>query len=188
MEELNVPPLSEYHVDDHNFEDSAVKKMELMVLDALGWMGPTIPFDYLLYFAIKFCGDSGRKELISKATELIMALAKEINLTEHQPSIIAAAAVLAACEDQLTKASMESKISVITSWGPPEKEHVFSCYGLMLKMPVGKSNTGKSDISPNLSSTPPIRENSPITSGIGTSRRRLRHNTFDQHCPVQRVI
>ena len=77
MEELNVRPLSEYHVDDHNFEDSAVKKMELMVLDALGWkMGPTIPFDYLHYFATKFCGDSGQKELISRATELIMALAK----------------------------------------------------------------------------------------------------------------
>ncbi|CAK9185421.1 unnamed protein product [Ilex paraguariensis] len=202
MEELKVQPLSEYHVDDHNFEDSTVKKMELMGLDALGWkMGPTLPFDYLHYFAIKFCDDSERKELISKATELIMALTKVINLLEHRPLIIAAAAVLAACEDQLTKASMELKISVITSWGSPEKlyltvshyialrqQHIYSCYGLLRKMPVGKSNTGKSDISPNLSSTPPIRENSPITSGIGTSRRRLRYNTSDQHCPVSKEL
>lgn len=44
----------------------------------------------------------------------------EINLVDHRPSVIAAAAVLAAFDGQLTKKTMDCKMSVISLWGSRE--------------------------------------------------------------------
>lgn len=44
----------------------------------------------------------------------------EINLTDHRPSIIAAAAVLVAIDSQLTKEAVELRISPIALWGSQE--------------------------------------------------------------------
>lgn len=43
----------------------------------------------------------------------------------HRPSVIAAAAVLAASDEQLTKTVMELKIDIIASWGSLEKVSTF---------------------------------------------------------------
>lgn len=45
----------------------------------------------------------------------------EINVMEHRPSIIAAAAVLAAYDYHLTKKVMEIKMNAVPSWGSLEK-------------------------------------------------------------------
>lgn len=45
---------------------------------------------------------------------------------DHRPSVIAAAAVLAASDDQLTRTTMEFKINVIPSWGSAEKVSFFA--------------------------------------------------------------
>ncbi|XP_042021118.1 uncharacterized protein LOC121768657 [Salvia splendens] len=46
----------------------------------------------------------------------------EINVTDHRPSVVAAAAVLAACDDHhLTNETLEIKIDAVPSWGPVEK-------------------------------------------------------------------
>lgn len=44
----------------------------------------------------------------------------EINLMDHRPSAIAAAAVLVAIDDQFTKKELELKMSVISLWGSLE--------------------------------------------------------------------
>ena len=45
----------------------------------------------------------------------------EINVMDIRPSVIAVAAILVASDDQLTKKTMESKMSVIPLWGSLER-------------------------------------------------------------------
>ncbi|XP_058187040.1 cyclin-D5-1-like [Rhododendron vialii] len=186
MEEPNAPKLSKYHVSGIEFPSNGIHKMELMVLTTLEWkLGSITPFAYLNYFTAKFCidfKDCKPQELASTATELILAVPKEINLIDFRPSVIAFAAILAASDDQLTRNAMEIKMSVIPSLGSLPKDDVHSCYNLMLEIKMEKSSTPKSAVlSPN-SSPVDVRENPLITSAVGT-KRRLTYNGCDQNCP-----
>ncbi|KAA8522599.1 hypothetical protein F0562_013040 [Nyssa sinensis] len=186
MEESKVPALSQYQVDDFNFESNVIQRMELLVLNTLKWkMGSITPFHYLHYFITKFFGES-RPKLISRAIELILAMAKEINLMDHRPAIIAAAAVLAASDGQFTIQTVEFKMGIIPSWGSLEKEHIYSCYNLMQEIGMGKCKTPNSVVLSAQSSSNNVFENSSITSAIG-SKRRLTYNDCDQHCPLQKL-
>ncbi|XP_059642865.1 cyclin-D5-1-like [Cornus florida] len=191
MEECKVPALSHYHIDDYN--NDVIQRMELLVLNTLEWkMGSITPFAYLHYFITKFFGHSSPKESISRAIQLIFAITKEISLKDYRPSVIAAAAVLAACDDdQLTRQRVELKMAVVLSWTPLDKEHIHSCYNRMQEI-VGKSETPKSVISPNLLSTSSswtdVLENSSITSAAAAvgCKRRLTYSNYDQHCPLKK--
>ncbi|CAI9780788.1 unnamed protein product [Fraxinus pennsylvanica] len=187
MEEPTVPALSEYHVDEYNFKGNVIMKMELLVLSTLEWkMSSITPFAYLNYFSTKFCGESRCEELSKQAVELILAVIKEINVGEFRSFIIAAAAVLASYEYQLTEENVETKMNVIPSWGSLDKEDIFSCYNLLRKIRFVKFNTPKSVISLNLlssqSSSDHALENSSITSIVGT-KRRLAYPDGDRCCP-----
>ncbi|KAL9461259.1 hypothetical protein AB3S75_004290 [Citrus x aurantiifolia] len=184
MEECQVPALSEFQVDDFDFENKVIQRMELLVLSTLDWkMGSITPFAFLHYFMIKLCGECRPKELVSRAVELIMTITKVINLMNHRPSAIAAAAVLAASDGQLTRETIELKINVFPSCGSPEIEHIYSCYSLMQGIEMGKLNTPNSVISHSLSSTSSIDvlKNSTLTSGAGT-KRRLTFNGYARNC------
>lgn len=186
MEECEVPSLSQYHMDDYNFESCVIERMELLVLNTLEWkMASITPFAYLHYFVAKFCLQNREfrpKELISGATELILAILKEINVKDVQPSVIAAAAVLAASHDELTMKTMEVKLSFISSI---RKESVYSCFDLMKEIKKGKPKTPESVLSTNLNSIN-VFENSSFASAVG-SKRRLTYTDCDLHCPLQKV-
>ncbi|KAF7129304.1 hypothetical protein RHSIM_Rhsim10G0100800 [Rhododendron simsii] len=186
MEELNAPKLSKYHVSGIEFPSNGIHKMELMVLTTLEWkLGSITPFAYLNYFTAKFCIEfkyCKPQELASTATELILAVPKEINLMDFRPSVIAFAAILAASDDQLTRNAMEIKMSVIPSLGSLPKDDVHSCYNLMLEIKMEKSSTPKSAVlSPDLSPVD-VREKPLIASAVGT-KRRLTYDGCDQNCP-----
>ncbi|KAM7252031.1 hypothetical protein ACFE04_023914 [Oxalis oulophora] len=178
MEECDVPALSAFVVPDYDFESEVIQRMELLVLNTLEWkMGSITPFAYLHYFINKFASSESRpKILISRATEHVIAVVKEISSMDHRPSSIAAASVLAAYDLHLSRKSMEVELNVIfSSSGPVEFEHVFSCYNLMQEIDMGKLKTPKSDISPNKlpvqkSSTDAV-ENSNLIGGVGTKRK-----------------
>lgn len=78
MEERKVPALSEYYVNEYNFEGNVIKRMELLVLNTLEWeMGSITPFEFLHYFITKFFGDSRPPtDLFSRAIELISTILK----------------------------------------------------------------------------------------------------------------
>lgn len=77
MEECKVPTLSEFPVQDYDFESKVIQRMELLVLNTLEWkMGSITPFAYLHYFINKFCGESRPKGLVSSAVKLIMTITK----------------------------------------------------------------------------------------------------------------
>lgn len=57
----------------------------------------------------------------------------ETSLMDHRPSVIAAAAVLAASDERLTRRVMELKIDIIESWGSLEKVSSFLiCFNFLL--------------------------------------------------------
>ncbi|XP_057481672.1 cyclin-D5-1-like [Actinidia eriantha] len=189
MLETKPPSLSEYDIDDHHdFKSKEIYETELLVLNALHWkMGSITPFAYLNQFTNNFClqyQDYNSANLAFTATVLIFAIPQEIHLMDFRPSIIAVAAVLAACEDQLTRQAMELNISVIPSWGSLNKEDIYSCYNLMQEMKMGKSNTPNSAVLSNNSSSIGNSSNTPgVSSNRSDSKRRLTFNSPDQHCP-----
>lgn len=59
MEEIRVPALSEFCVEDYNFESKVIRKMELLVLNSLGWkMGSYTPFNFIKFFAKNLCDNN----------------------------------------------------------------------------------------------------------------------------------
>ncbi|KAK8716623.1 hypothetical protein V6N13_043928 [Hibiscus sabdariffa] len=133
MEECKVAVLSEFHTEDYEFQSKVIQRMELLVLSTLEWkMNSITPFSYLHYFIRKLHAESNPKGLISKAPELIIAIIKELNASnaeinsaDYRPSTIAAAAVLAASNNGLTRKAMEVKIGSIPLWGSLHRRDVW---------------------------------------------------------------
>lgn len=148
MEESEPQALAKYHKNDYNFEGNMIQRMELLVLTTLEWRVCCVtPFAYLNYFIIKFCGELRHEELATRATEFTLLLMEEINVAEHRPSTVAAAAVLAAYDYGLTRKIVEIKINEVPSL---EQDHTFSCYSLLQRIAVLKSKTPKNSYYPIL--------------------------------------
>ena len=72
MEECKIPALSEFRVDDYNFENGVIQRMEIMVLNTLEWrMSFVTPYAYLNYFISKFSDESRPKSLLYRTIGLI---------------------------------------------------------------------------------------------------------------------
>ncbi|KAL1316148.1 hypothetical protein HN51_068382 [Arachis hypogaea] len=174
MEEQNVPPLSEYPIVEYRFESKVIKNMELLILATLDWkMGsssPT-PFSYLHYFLTKFCPGSNSHTIITKATQHIVAMVKDVNLMDQRPSIIASAAILAAVDATLTRKTMDLRIRKISSWGNLESGDVFSCYNLIQEKRRNKVKTPCSNLMSNQSNSTCVLENQSDTTCSGVKRK-----------------
>ncbi|KAJ4828702.1 hypothetical protein Tsubulata_039231 [Turnera subulata] len=192
MEECRVPPLTEFPLEEYCFESKTIQRMELLVLSALDWkMRLVTPFAYVHYFIHKIYGESRSQETASKVVELIVAIIKDINLLDHRPSIIAAAAVLAASNENLTRKELEHKMDSISCWGSVENEHTFSCYIAMQRVEMVKLKTPEkvvsTDSSSICSSAIDVQGNSCFTSGAGL-KRRLTFNDSDNNYPVKKIF
>lgn len=187
LEECNAPMLSEFHVQDYEFESNVIQRMELLVLSALEWkMGLTTPFSYLNYFTNKFCGGESQQRFpASTAVELIVAITKETNSIVIRPSIVAASAVLVASDDQLTRKTMELKTNVISFWQSEHKEDMYSCCNLLQEI-KGKRKVTKTPqemaFSPNV-----LSKNSSFHSAESTKRRLTFNDCDDRSSPVNKV-
>ncbi|GLT68792.1 hypothetical protein SLA2020_409940 [Shorea laevis] len=174
MEESKVPPLSEFPINKYNVDNRVIQKMELLVSTALGWKLSSItPFAFLHYFIGKVCGDYKTKELVSGAVKLIVAIIKEISFLDHRPSVVAAAAVLAAFDGGLTQKAMELKMDFISTWGSLENENMYSCYNMMQEIEEGSSRTPKNSISSDLSSESTDAHENPSAFSKARTKRKL---------------
>ncbi|TYG95159.1 hypothetical protein ES288_A11G246100v1 [Gossypium darwinii] len=193
MEECSAPAFSEFPIQDYQFENKTIQKMELLVLTTLEWkMSSITPFAYLDYFIHKFYGEYRPKGLVSKIMQLIMSMIKEISLVDHRPSIIAAAAVLAAYDSRLTRKSIDLNVDFISFWGTLENEHIFWSYNMMQEIEMRKSKTPTSVISSNYSSVTyssldAIETSSAVSNGAGT-KRKLTFNESDRNSPPAKKL
>ncbi|KAK9135379.1 hypothetical protein Syun_014709 [Stephania yunnanensis] len=192
MEECSIPALTEFLVEHYYFESKVIQRMELLILNTLDWrMCSVTPFNYLHYFITKISDKSRPRDLAFRAVEFIFAMAKEFGLLDHKPSAIAAAAIFAALDKELTREMIELKMSLISSCGSQRNEEVLSCYSLMQDIDVEKFEVPEYVISPDLStirsSFGNFNEDSAITSVVvGKKRRRLRFDDSDQNCESEK--
>ncbi|GER30972.1 cyclin family protein [Striga asiatica] len=195
MEENRAPALSDYCVDEHNFEGKVIQRMELLVLNTLEWkMTSATPFAYLNYFITKFSGeDFTHEDVENRAVKLILAVIGEINLMEYRPSIIAASAALAACGYHLPEKLVGIKMNnAVSSWGSLEKEQANCCYNLLRDIQTPKLKASRFIISRSLISSTRTSsisdlENSVIKPTVG-KRRKLSCVDDDHYCDKPKIF
>ncbi|XP_054799813.1 cyclin-D5-1-like [Prosopis cineraria] len=184
MEECDVPALSEFPSQDYNFESKVIQRMELLVLCTLDWnMNFTTPFAFLPYFIPKFSNQSPPAHIWSNIMQLIFTLMTEVNLMDHRPSVIAAAATLVAIDPHLTRKAVELKMSSVSQYWIHEIENIYASYDLIQRLHMEKTERDKM----MQSSSPPSPvgsmainklEASVVSSAVTSKRRRL---TFTDH-------
>lgn len=77
MEESKTPKLSSLQVEGFDMESKAIQRMELYILNTLGWrMSSVTPFSYLQYLVRTIFIESNSQGLLSKAAKFIMATVK----------------------------------------------------------------------------------------------------------------
>lgn len=75
LEERGRRPLSQFQIEDYNFDNKSIQRMELLVLNTLEWRMISItPFPFLHYLIIKFCKNSSSKNIMSRTVGFILAL------------------------------------------------------------------------------------------------------------------
>ncbi|OAY81477.1 Cyclin-D5-3 [Ananas comosus] len=179
IEEERAPLLSEYRIEEHAFRSNAILRMELLVLSTLEWraIGVT-PFDYLSYFVNKFQCRDGSKHSIHEAVGFIFAIIEVISILDYRPSTIAAAAILAASNEGLTKELVESKMATLSLCGSLDKEHVYACYNAMNEESKKKHKESRrldsSDLSENCTSVTHVIDLTDTASFTSTSNKRRR--------------
>ncbi|KAK2985617.1 hypothetical protein RJ640_006880 [Escallonia rubra] len=188
MEECRVPALSDFPVEEFNFESNVMQRMELLVLNTLEWkMGSITPLAYIHYFLSKFCKQLPRKNIVSIVVELIFATVRDTNLMGYRPSAIASAAVLVALDRRLTRQDLELKINALSLSGFLDIENLFICYNRMQELlDTENIKLPKRIPSPDLSRIrlrgTHLCENSSITSFVVNKRKRLIFSDYDKNC------
>ncbi|KAJ8762583.1 hypothetical protein K2173_008022 [Erythroxylum novogranatense] len=135
-EEMKIPSLSEFQIDGYSFGNKLILRMELLVLSTLEWkMICVTPFSFLHYYFIRFCKEeSPSKLMLCRTVGLIFTVMREINLTDHRPSVLTVAATLVALEQGLTKIELERKMNAVFRSHFFVIEDVFQCYALIQKL------------------------------------------------------
>lgn len=182
MDECKVPALSEYQVPDFEFERNVMQNMELLVLTTLEWnMTLSTPFVYLHYYATKL-DDQNVDPLISRGTQLVMGFIKESNsVGDYYPFVVAAAAVVAAIDWQLTQEALKLRISTVSLWQTSDdqqkqqqEKQLVSCYSLMQRL-CSKENPSTPNLTTEVEQT---TTDKPSTSG---TKRKLTFRDSDQN-------
>ncbi|KAL3634133.1 Esterase KAI2c1 [Castilleja foliolosa] len=184
MDEVSVPPLSNFCVDDYNFESQVIQRMELLVLNELGWKMKSItPFLFVDFFAKKIFANTPPRNGVSRVEEVILSATGDAKILCLKPSVIAAAATLFVLDRGFTRDALQFKIGHVASSHSFDTENIVSCYYLFQEMEFERSNiTSKGIESPCLSpiqfqKVEPCASSSIITSA---KRKRLVFNLSDQ--------
>ncbi|XP_010272026.1 PREDICTED: cyclin-D1-1-like isoform X3 [Nelumbo nucifera] len=138
MEEPLVPSLLDLQVEATKFifEPRTIQRMELLVLSALDWRLRSItPFNFVNYFAYKV-DSSGTLIgfLVSRATEIILAIIREINFLKYRPSSVAAGAILCAAKENPNLSLVVNPGNAVSWCDGLCKDRIVSCYRLMQQL------------------------------------------------------
>ncbi|XP_058190400.1 cyclin-D4-1-like isoform X2 [Rhododendron vialii] len=130
MEERYVPLLLDLQIFEPKFvfEPQTVQRMELWVMASLNWrLRSVTPFDYIDYFVSKLSRSGSESDftgpVVAISSDLILDTLRVIDFSGFPPSLVAAAAVVAAAR--------ESADLPETFYERVNKEMVRSCLQLM---------------------------------------------------------
>ncbi|KAB1227760.1 putative cyclin-D6-1 [Morella rubra] len=120
------------------FDSLAINKMELLILNALGWrMRPVTPFPFLYFFLsfIQLKDPPMIHVLKCRASDIIFNATNEIKLLEYKPSILAASALLSASYELFQLQFPSFKVSIL-SCKYVNKENLLKCFNALREMVV----------------------------------------------------
>lgn len=184
LEEEHAPRLSEFPLDEDEFDSASILRMELLVLGTLEWrMIAVTPFPYISYFAARFREDE-RRAILMRAVECVFAAIKVISSVEYRPSTIAVASILVARGREETPAGSLDALKAILGSSCPQLDtgHVYSCYRAMIreddKSPTHSTSTGvaSSGVSVAGNGSPSPGANNAAGSGPPATPDSHKHN------------
>ncbi|KAI7739284.1 hypothetical protein M8C21_017514 [Ambrosia artemisiifolia] len=96
VEEIHVPLLMDLQVEGAKFvfESKTIMKMELLVLDSLGWkMNPVTPLPFIDYIMrrLELIGHWRHSEVVRRSENIVLAVINDSRSLLYLPSVIAAA-------------------------------------------------------------------------------------------------
>lgn len=152
IDEPKVPLCLDLQVGESKyvFESETIQKMELMVLNKLGWrMQAITPFSFIDYFLSKISDDETTLGAsILKSVQLILSAARGIDFLEFKSSEIAAAVALSVVGETQT-GHTEKAISVLIQH--VEKERVLKCVEMINELSSGGGGSASDAIAASVS-------------------------------------
>ncbi|PIA62184.1 hypothetical protein AQUCO_00200292v1 [Aquilegia coerulea] len=177
MEEPLVPSLIDIQVEGAKFifEPRTIRRMELLVLNALDWRLRSItPFNFIDFFANKVdLNGTFTRFFISRATEIIFVTIRDIRFLNYCPSSITAAAVICAANEYPNLSLNNPGIAATWCTGL-SKEKIVGCYKLMQEVVVDNSPRTPPKEVPRLRETSSdLSSSSSMSSSSSNKRRKL---------------
>ncbi|KAF8390357.1 hypothetical protein HHK36_024882 [Tetracentron sinense] len=181
MEEPLVPTLVDLQVEGAKFifEPRTIRRMELLVLTALDWrLRSVTPFNFIGFFAYKL--DSTGNfigYLISRATQIILAIVRETSFLDYWPSSVAAAAILYAASE-IPNLSLVNPGNAVSWCEGLSKERIVSCYQLMHEVVIVNSQGKPPKVLPQLRVMTPagLGSGESSSSSLSSSNKRRKLN------------
>ncbi|KAJ0028699.1 hypothetical protein Pint_35385 [Pistacia integerrima] len=132
--ETSAPLLQEIQLEDleHWFESSTIRRMELTLLQTLGWhLGCVTPYSYveLLLSNVDSLEYHLHNQLTTRFTQLLLGAMLDFKLLEFRPSLIAVSA-LRCCLDELIPSSC-SHLASTSLLNQFQKDDLHKCHMIM---------------------------------------------------------
>ncbi|KAJ4847886.1 hypothetical protein Tsubulata_011614 [Turnera subulata] len=120
------------------FDTHTIQRMEVLILDTLKWrMRSITPFSFIPFFIslFKYKDPPSRQALKAQAMEIILKAQNDVELLEFRPSVIAASALLSACQ-ALFPLQFSCFRKAIFNCSYVNKEKMLQCYHGMQNIPL----------------------------------------------------
>ncbi|KAF5728633.1 putative cyclin d [Tripterygium wilfordii] len=183
------------------FDRQTINRMELLILNALGWrMRSITPFSFLCFFiSLMEPKDPPLKQALKdRASGFIFKAQHEIKLLEFKPSIIAASALILASHELLPMQYSSFKTSIL-SCQYVNREKLLACSNAMQEMVMGDGYESVSSTRTPLSVldqhyNKSVTDNSSSTTtitSVGMSmtpgKREIKRRKFNNHFNENKV-
>ncbi|KAL5807086.1 hypothetical protein ACOSQ4_029819 [Xanthoceras sorbifolium] len=133
--ETSAPSLHEIQMEDleYSFQSNSTKRMELTLLQALGWRLSSITtYSYveLLISNLNSLDSRVLNELTTRATKLLLGSILDFKLLEYRPSAVAVSAIWCTL-DELIPSSHAHLASITRLFNQDQKDDVVKCHTIM---------------------------------------------------------
>ncbi|KAJ4849161.1 hypothetical protein Tsubulata_028900 [Turnera subulata] len=133
--ETSTPSLDEIQEDmDHSFHPVTIQRMELALLQALGWrLGSPTAYSYVELFtaSIHSFMNHLQKDLVSRLSELLLGTIVDWRMVEYQPSIVAASALWCTLEELGPSNSDAHLVHITRFFNQDHKDDLVKCHNIM---------------------------------------------------------
>ncbi|KAJ9185237.1 hypothetical protein P3X46_004894 [Hevea brasiliensis] len=136
--EISTPSLQEMQMEDldHSFQSITIQRMELMLLQALGWrLGSTTAYSYVELLTINIDPSRShlRKDLVARVTELLLGAILDCQSVECRPSIACASALWCGLQELLPSKSDAHLAYVTGFFNQNQKDDIIKYHKYMME-------------------------------------------------------